>query len=218
MNTGVTEANKTPRARLVALEPDRQAALLDPAEREFATHGFSAASLNRILAAAGISKGQAYYYISDKADLYAAVMERALSRLIRRVNPHFFTPTTPEEFWSQVSEFLDGLTDVLMTDKRLSALVRGIHETPDTRAALAHPLEDIREEISRAIVAGQSVGAVRSDVPLSLLSDVVFTVAREADSWFARHSEELTPLEALSLNNQAFALIRAMAAPPRERN
>jgi AcrR family transcriptional regulator len=44
---------------------------LEAAAKEFVAHGFEAASLNRILDDAGISKGAAYYYFDDKTDLYA---------------------------------------------------------------------------------------------------------------------------------------------------
>ena len=42
------------------------------AAREFGEHGFEGASLNHILAEAGVSKGAAYYYFEGKADLFAA--------------------------------------------------------------------------------------------------------------------------------------------------
>ena len=54
---------------------------------EFATHGFHDASLNRVIDAAGISKGSMYYYFDGKEDLYAYVAQRGLAGLFERVGP-----------------------------------------------------------------------------------------------------------------------------------
>ena len=54
---------------------NQQQAILRAAFDEFATHGFSTASLNRIIDAAGISKGSMYYYFDSKEALFIAVME-----------------------------------------------------------------------------------------------------------------------------------------------
>ncbi|MEZ5267744.1 MAG: helix-turn-helix domain-containing protein [Microthrixaceae bacterium] len=74
--------------------PSAALRLLDPAEEEFAREGFEAASLNQILASAQMSKGQAYHYIADKADLYAAVMN-ALGRLGAAMDFSFGNLLTP---------------------------------------------------------------------------------------------------------------------------
>lgn len=207
-------AGETPRDRLLALSPERQAQLLDPAEAEFAAHGFEAASLNRILAAADMSKGQAYYYVADKADLYRAVVERALGRLVARLDVRFPDPANADEFWAGIAAFLETLTVALQEDRRMAELGRSIYEGPQTQVALAEPMAQIRAEMARLVILGQSVGAVRDDLPQSLLVGVLFAAAREIDRWFAEHWQELSPDEALRLNAEALGLLRAIAAPP----
>ncbi len=49
--------------------------LLASALDEFSEHGYDAASINRVLAAAHMSKGQLYHHFSDKETLYLAVIE-----------------------------------------------------------------------------------------------------------------------------------------------
>lgn len=49
--------------------------LLASALAEFGEHGYDSASVNRILAAAHMSKGQLYHHFSDKETLYLAVIE-----------------------------------------------------------------------------------------------------------------------------------------------
>ena len=201
------------RARLEALPGERQAQLLDPAEAEFVAHGFERASLNRILAAAGMSKGQAYYYFADKADLYRAVIERGLTRLASAIGEDFPAPETADEFWKQISEIFVRMALVLQQDEHLAALARGIYEGGGAQAALVEPIDRIRTYLDRLILIGQSVGAVRTDLPQTLLAEVMFGAAREIDRWFAEHWPELNEEEALRLSEKSIDMIIAMASP-----
>jgi len=203
----------SPRSRLAALPAERQARLLDPAEAEFVAHGFEGASLNRILSAAGMSKGQAYYYVADKADLFRTVIERSLQRLAKTIDAGFPKPATADEFWQQTAAIFARLTLALQQDDNLAALARGIYEGPGAQAALTEPLARIRAQSDRLIAIGQSVGAIRTDLPQTLLADVLFAAAREIDRWFAAHWPELDKDEALLLSDEAVGMIAAMAAP-----
>jgi AcrR family transcriptional regulator len=64
-----------PFARFERLDPEKRTRLLKAAAQEFAKHGFADASINRILDRAQMSKGAAYYYVADKADLFAATIQ-----------------------------------------------------------------------------------------------------------------------------------------------
>ena len=74
---------KTPRVRRLS-RTDAQALtrqrLLDAAEAAFASEGFGGASLDRIAEAAGLTRGAIYSNFADKADLFAAVLDRRLER------------------------------------------------------------------------------------------------------------------------------------------
>ena len=204
----------TPRMRLRALPPDRQAALLDPAAREFAEHGYERASLNRILSAADMSKGQAYYYIAGKADLYAAVVDRAIVQLLERLTPTTPRPRDADAFWNRIEVGLAQLTEVLLDDTQLAALARGVYEGPQAQAALAEPLGRLRSQLQQLVVTGQRLGAVRDDLPESLVVDTALAAARAVDRWFAEHWSDLEPAEARRVNTGSFEMIRALCAPP----
>lgn len=199
------------RARLMALDAARRARLLDPAEAEFAAHGFAGASLNRILAAAGMSKGQAYYYIRDKADLYGAVIERAFGRLVTELDFTFQPPRDAEAFWAEVERLFREVSVLLLNQPALAALACGVYESDTTRAAL--PGGFLREGFARLVAIGRSVGAVRDDLPESLLLPVLFAMALEADRWFARHWQDLDAAEVLRLNDRVVGMFRRVAEP-----
>ncbi len=204
-------AKGLPRERLRGLSAGQQAQLLDPAEREFAAHGYSKASLNRILTTAGMSKGQAYYYISDKADLYGAVIERALARLVERIGLVWQTPLGAEDFWRQVGVFFDRLAAVFKEDETLAALARGLYEGPTSQGASSDLMRTVRQKLEELLCEGQTVGAIRKDMPRSLIAAALFGAAREIDFWFATHWDELSLNDALDLNRKTIGMIRAMA-------
>lgn len=60
-----------------------RAALLDAGARVFARDGFHGASLDRIAAEAGYSKGAVYSNFSSKADLFLAVIDRQVEQAAR---------------------------------------------------------------------------------------------------------------------------------------
>lgn len=205
---------RTPRERLAALPADRRAALLDPAEKEFADKGYAGASLNRILVAAGMSKGQAYYYISDKADLYSAVIERALVRMLGSVVLPPEPPRTAAEFWANVRIFLLQVTELWGRHEQAGALARGVFDGHVPQEALSEGLEWLRSEIDRLIGVGQELGAVRTDLPVPLLRSVLLGMALELDRWVAEHSHTLSPEDNEGIHARSLDLIRAAAEPP----
>jgi AcrR family transcriptional regulator len=59
---------------------EHQDALIREAIDEFAARGYDNASINRILARVGMSKGQFYYHFADKEALYLALVELTIAR------------------------------------------------------------------------------------------------------------------------------------------
>jgi len=53
-------------------------ALLDAAEVVFLAHGVSGATLQQVAEAAGLTRGAVYWHFQHKADLYNAMMDRAI--------------------------------------------------------------------------------------------------------------------------------------------
>ncbi len=62
----------------INLKPEEQNRVIDAALEEFAEKDFEAASLNNIIARAGISKGSMYHYFANKEDLYSYLIDNVL--------------------------------------------------------------------------------------------------------------------------------------------
>ncbi len=77
------------------LSPEKQETILGAALAEFGANDFSAASLDRIVAAAGISKGGLYEYIASKEELYLYCMERTWTDLYRHIRAQIALADTP---------------------------------------------------------------------------------------------------------------------------
>lgn len=63
------------------LPPDKQERVMDAALAEFAEQGYQAASLNRLVAQAGIAKGSLYQYFPNKEGIFRHIFQFALNRV-----------------------------------------------------------------------------------------------------------------------------------------
>ena len=72
------------------LQTDRtastRAALVSAARALFAEHGFAAVGTERIVRAAGVSRGALYHHFTDKTELFAAVLEAVEADILREIN------------------------------------------------------------------------------------------------------------------------------------
>jgi AcrR family transcriptional regulator len=204
-------AAPTPRERFDALSPDRRAALLDPAEEEFSARGYEEVSLNRILARAGLSKGQAYYYVKDKAALYLLVVERAFARLGSVIGPLPPTATDPEAYWGAIRALFERVPAVLANDAMLADLARSIYPTSAAANAALEPLlARLLARVTDHVRLGQSIDAVRDDLPADFIAAGVVGFLARIDRWFATNARDLDGAAAARLNDAAFEMCRAL--------
>lgn len=203
------------RARFTALSDDARARWLDPAEIEFSEHGFENASLNRIIAAAGESKGRTYHYFADKGELFRATLERSLARLGRfDAQAEALAGAARDAYWARIAALCRRLAEALQQDERLACLVRTLHLEAAAQRACAEPLAQLRRQIESMLASGQAAAAVRNDLPLALLADVALSLIVTVDRWFAMHASALDKREAARLSEGAFSLLMAPLLPP----
>ena len=174
-----------PRPRFEKLTAEKQERILEAAAREFAAQGFDGASMNRILVQAGISKGAAYYYFDDKADLFITAVSHYSQIMIGDLNlepdaltVENFWPTLTEQYRQQFLQAVDrpwmfglfkaagSLTDGLIYDERLSSF--GMEMQTMLRSLLS---------------TGQSLGLIRTDLAHDFLYALVLGVDEAHDRW-----------------------------------
>ncbi len=199
--------------RLWALSEEKRARLLEPAEAEFIKHGYGDASLNRILANAKMSKGQAYYYITGKSDLYLAVCTRDFSPLLEFARKQTKMLRLTSDYWIGVENLAGDLVQWLNANEKVAALaltVYGSASAMECLGSLTAQLDAILEDI---IQIGQDAGEVRTDLPDGLVRDMLKALARGVDRWFALNAPSLAPAEMASASKGTFEMIRNLVRP-----
>ena len=203
------------RPRFARLPAEQQRTILRAALDEFAAHGFHDASLNRVIEAAGISKGSMYYYFDGKEDLYTHVAQTELERLFVDVGPLAMPDEAdPDTFWSALADYYFRLMAALTSSPQLAALIRGW-----VAAAQSPALQQAQQEMEQASVpwleqtlaAGQRLGAVRSDLPSALLIAVVLGMGQAMDVWLMTQSPG--PDELSTLTGAMIDMIRGAVRP-----
>lgn len=175
------------RPRFAKLPAPQQQAIVQAALDEFAAHGFHDASLNRVIEAAGISKGSLYYYFDGKEDLFAYVAQAGLGGLIAEVGPlPDLGAGDADAFWSVLESYYLKLARALLASPQLAALLRGwsaASKNPEFQRTTGELEEASVPWIVQAIATGRRVGAVRDDVPDSLLMAAVMGMGEAMDLW-----------------------------------
>lgn len=166
-----------PRPRFHRLAPTQQAAILDAALDEFSAHGYRDASLNRIIASAGISKGSMYYYFDGKEDLYAEVIRDGLEHLLAD-GGGVRVPDDggPDAFWGSLEGQYLHLMRTLTASPRLAGLLRDWLAgtgAPALGAAQRDAEQATLPWLAQTLAVGQASGAVRTD----LSPDVIIALA-----------------------------------------
>ncbi len=175
----LTQDTTTPRQRGRTRDPEGTRTLLvENAFREIHAHGYAGASLDRILANSGVSKGALYHHFKSKADLLHAVIDDTIGPMVedRYLHPlresddpiralaestrAMMAEATPEEMRCGCP--LNNLTQELA----------GSDE--DFRTHLDRIADDWRAGIRAAFERGQEAGNIRKDVNTAAVASLVF--------------------------------------------
>ena len=87
-------------------ENETREKLLKSAMAEFSENGYMKASLRKICADAGVTTGALYFFVKNKNDLFAAIVDTPLKELCRLLNEHYM----------QDAEEMAGDDPVVMTE------------------------------------------------------------------------------------------------------
>ena len=157
-------------------EPALREAVLAAAAKEFAALGYEAASLNRILERAGLSKGAFYYYFDDKADLAVAVLNAVTDEFLKTMG-NFVLPGTVADFWAEAEKIqrraLDSLARFPEQTELIAKLGMALLRDSELMARVMPAMADKRQAVAALWEKGRALGAVRTDIPLELLLSVL---------------------------------------------
>lgn len=208
-----------PRPRFARAAPALRAAILEVAAREFASHGYEGASLNRILLAAGLSKGAFYYYFDDKADLAATVIEHELEQFdFDRLRQEF---TNAKGFWAEIERFTQYGLEQLKSSPHggdvMSRLGTAMAKHPELLERCGRVIAKQQRVIAAFWERGQAVGAVRKDLPVSVLMSVVQGCKTALVAALLPSDRPATAAELEAFSKVHIDLVRRMTSPRGDR-
>ncbi len=154
---------------LVPRDPDQtRRALLEAAFGEMHVHGFQAASLDRILAAAGVTKGALYHHFESKAALGHAVVNEVirpwiLARWLRGFREHADPVAALRRTVRREAQSLT--PGIVSAGCPLNNLAQELSPVDESfRRVIAAVLDDWRQGIAGPLRRGIEAGYVRPDV------------------------------------------------------
>lgn len=164
------------------MSPERRREVIETAAAHFAEHGYHQGSMNQVQVALGVSKGAFYYWFDDKEDLFLTALEDRLESMVARLREPVETALAAEPFWEAVSTVVRlALEDVSAHPEEL-ALIKAAAASPAPSSARAHGWSMATVTWMQGHLArGQTQGAVRGDLPLALLSQLLFGVLDTMD-------------------------------------
>ncbi len=98
-----------PKDTFFNLPQDKRALICDVAVDEFAEYSFAQASVNRIVAKAGIAKGSFYQYFKDKQDLFLYVWQLIGEEKLNYMSPVMRNPDEHDIFTLIREMYLSGI-------------------------------------------------------------------------------------------------------------
>lgn len=154
----------------------RRAAVIEAAESEFGTHGFSGGSLNVIARRAGVAKGSLFQYFADKRDLYAYIADIGSQRVRSHVENLIRDLDPSRPFFEFLTDLLDAWVAYFAEHPHERALHAAATLEVDTDARISvrsvihrHYLEVMRPLVRDAQARGDLRADADSDAMLSLL-------------------------------------------------
>jgi TetR/AcrR family transcriptional repressor of nem operon len=142
--------------------------ILDAATRLIHLQGYHCTSLDEVLKASGVGKGNFYYYFKSKEELGYAIMDRVVEAFIERTLDPIFADRSADPI-AQIHTLLDRVLDTQRARNcvggcpmgNLASELSDVHE--GFRRRLAGIFLEWRAKLAEALRRGQSSGRVRPE-------------------------------------------------------
>jgi len=179
-----------PRPRFARLDSEKRRSILDTAAEEFALHGFDGASYNAIIEKLGLSKGVMYYYFDDKRDLFTTIVLEAVEQFTSYIGDRE-KPSSKEAWWERTKELFDRSLEFFEQDPQAARLIVIASKSPEMYMQTYSNMQAMTQDwLVTILTDGQSLGAVRRDLPMDLLVCCIFGLGQASDMWMLGRWQE----------------------------
>jgi AcrR family transcriptional regulator len=173
-----------PTERIESLDTTRIAKIMTIAFEEFGAASYHKTSYNRIIQRCGCSKGTMYYYFKSKEDLFLTLL-KAVSREFGYLNNAQPMPEDQNVFWKGVKTTLRDTLMRLKAKPLVASFITSLLAAENRNSS--HPASSlimrIDEKLEDYLITGQLIGAVRRDLPIELLTELVWSIWDTVTSW-----------------------------------
>ncbi len=204
-----------PRPRFESLSPEKRELILETSAKEFAANGYEGASLNQILAKAGLSKGAAYYYFDNKADLYMTTLTHYAEELIGSLDLDF-SGVTAVTFWPSLQRMYEQQFIQYAERPWVFGVAKSggpVNLEALTQGDLGEYWQDVEGLLENILRQGIELGVVRNDLPEDLLFSLVLALDEAHDRWLVKRLPEMTQEELQAAAAQMVGLLRNLLSP-----
>jgi AcrR family transcriptional regulator len=196
------------------MKPERREKLFAAATREFTEHGFEQASLNRIIGEVGMSKSSFYHYFANKTELFEQIFEQALAPLAQIVSSFEPEALTPENFWPALLSTAQSASSLFVDHPQIFMVGRMFHRNlHEPNGICAAMMQVPLALVSRILEHGKVIGAVRDDLPTSLLIESAMGLGMAVDRWAIDHIEDFSLEEINAFQAKVLGLFVRLLSP-----
>jgi AcrR family transcriptional regulator len=166
-----------------AEEPAVRRRLVTAATRLFAEKGYENASVQEIVAAAGVTKGSMYHYFQAKDDLLFEIYHRVLTMQIDRLERLAAGPGTPVDRLRAVT--VDVVVTTIEHLDDTTVFFRSMHLLePGKQATVRDERRRYHERFRAVVEEGQRTGLFRTDVSADLAVHFFFGSVHHLHAWY----------------------------------
>lgn len=178
------------------MDPSKRERLLKAAIKLFARDGFFKAKVEEVAKVAGVATGTTYLYFKNKDDLLISIFEEEMTPIIEEMKESMAKLASPQE---KVLAFISRHFEMVKKNPDLALLLvvelrqsnKFLHGYKGTK------FKEYLDLLAEAFEQGQQEGVFRTDIPPTILKQVVFGALDQiSTNWVLSKSKRVDLREA----------------------
>lgn len=199
-----------PKETFFNLPEEKRCLIRDVAIGEFAEFTFEQASINRIVASAGIAKGSFYQYFEDKEDLFLYLLELSAAKKLNYVSPVMDNPDEHDFFTLIRKMYIAGIQfandhpGYAEISKQLLANKAG----PIYQKVMADNASMANVFFEGLLESAVARGEVRADVDIKMAAYMVASLNRLAVEYYAQQGDDVYDAGMIEMVDELLAFLK----------
>ncbi|GAB6148837.1 AcrR family transcriptional regulator [Clostridium novyi A str. BKT29909] len=156
-----------PKQTFLNLSSERQKEIINISLKEFSSHNFETASMNKIITELGIAKGSFYRYFKNKNDLYLFLLDYAVDKKIDYLERHIDTESN--NFFEIYRSVVFNYMKFDLTFPIMSKFLRSAVENRDIEQTKILNSLNGKTFIENVVIHGQEQGQIKKTLSVDFI-------------------------------------------------